>query len=86
MSTVNDITGDRIVSRPATDSFRANWDAAFGTKSSNEVFIEKVDGYFNVIIDYHDNQNCVLRMNREQFEELKRQIKKWDDTDFVSMP
>lgn len=86
MATVNDITGNRIVSRPATDSFRANWDAAFGPKETNAVYLEEVDGYFNIIIDYHNNQNCVLRMNREQFEELKRQIKKWDGTDFVSMP
>jgi hypothetical protein len=86
MATTNDITGARIVSRPATNSFRANWDAAFGPKPTNEVYIEKVDGFFNIIVDHQNNQNCVLRMNKEQFEELKRQIKTWDSTDFVSMP
>lgn len=83
MATTNDITGARIVSKPATDTFRANWDAAFGSKSSNMVYIEEVDGFFIIIVDYHNNQNCVLRLNREQFKELKRQIERWDSSDFT---
>ncbi len=87
MTTTNDITGDRIVSRYATDSFRANWDAAFGPKPTNKVYIEESDdGYTNIIVDYHDNQNCALRLNKEQFEELKRQLNSHDNSYFGVLP
>lgn len=86
MSATNDITGDRIVSRPSSELFRTNWDTVFGNTHTNKVYIEKINEFFIIIIDYHDNENCVLRLNREQFNELKQQIMKWSDSDFVSMP
>lgn len=74
MTAINDVTGGRIVSRPATDAFRANWDLAFGSKATDNVYIEKNDGYTTIIVDYHDNMNCVLRLNEQQYKNLSDQI------------
>lgn len=73
MTATNDITGDRIVSKTATDAYRNHYDEIFNNPS-NKVYIERVEGFYNIIVDYHDNPNCFLRLNRDQFMNLKDQI------------
>lgn len=73
MATKNDVTGDRIVSRPANDHYRDNWDTVFGSK--DKVYIKNDHhGYVNIIVDYHNNPNCSLRLTTTQYAELCRQI------------
>jgi hypothetical protein len=41
MTAKNDITGARIVSRVATDSYRLNWDNIFGESQNSKSMKEK---------------------------------------------
>lgn len=36
MTTTNNITGDKIKTKPGNDSFRENFDKIFGTKDENK--------------------------------------------------
>lgn len=44
MATHNDITGDPLISKPTTDSYRSNWDMIFNKKKSfQEVPVDLVE-------------------------------------------
>lgn len=66
----NDITGDTLISRPSSETFRMNWDKLM----KNDVHIKQVDGYVNIIIHWENNQNNFLRLSEEQFRILKQKI------------
>lgn len=36
MTTKNDITGDKLATKPANDAYRDNWERIFGTKFTNK--------------------------------------------------
>lgn len=36
MSSVNDVTGDRLVTKVNSDKYRDNWDRIFGVKQEDE--------------------------------------------------
>ncbi len=36
MITKNDITGDKLATKPSTDAYRDNWDRIFGAKSADK--------------------------------------------------
>lgn len=67
--TKNDITGDSIKSKPTTDLYRDNWDKIFNS-DKDKVYLEQVDGYFNIIVSSENNENCFIRLNEEQFKNL----------------
>jgi len=37
MSSINDITGDRLLSKPPTDKYRDGWDRIFGNTPKEKV-------------------------------------------------
>ena len=61
----NDITGNSIVSKPATQSFREGWDRIFNQKE-DKVLIEKdYDGDF--LISVSGNRN-LMKLSKKQFD------------------
>lgn len=61
----NDITGDSIVSKPPTQSFREGWDRIFNQKE-DKVLIEKdYDGDF--LISVSGNRN-LMKLSKKQFD------------------
>jgi len=41
MTTTNNITGDKIQTRPNSDKYRENWDRIFGSKKCDVATVEK---------------------------------------------
>ncbi len=39
----NDVTGNALVTKPASDQYRTGWDAIFGKKESKEVPVEPTE-------------------------------------------
>jgi hypothetical protein len=41
MTTKNDVTGDRLISKTASDAYRDNWERIFGKKNERKKSISK---------------------------------------------
>jgi hypothetical protein len=61
----NDITGNTIVSKPATQSFREGWERIFNQKE-DKVLIEK-DYDDNFLISVSGNRN-LMKLSKKQFD------------------
>jgi hypothetical protein len=63
----NDITGDPIASKAATDAFRAGWDRIFNAKEDTVLIEKDYDG--GVIISVSGNRN-LMKLSQKQFDRL----------------
>jgi hypothetical protein len=71
----NDVTQTEIRTPAATDAYRDGWTRVFGMNMSERVWIEDdEDGYVNLIVDYHLNENNQIRLSPVQYENLVAQI------------
>lgn len=43
MTTKNDITGDKLATKPATDAYRDNWDRIFGKPDPEAVILSEIN-------------------------------------------
>lgn len=68
----NDITGDPITSKAATNAFRKGWDRIFNHKDGDDVLIEKdYDGCY--LITAYGNRT-MMRLTKEQYDSLVKTI------------
>lgn len=74
MTAKNDITGDTIQSKVASDLYRENWEKIFMPKPDDSVFLVINDDYALIIADWKDNQNNMIRLNRAQYNKLRTLI------------
>lgn len=55
MTSKNDITGDKLATKPASDAYRDNWDRIFGKKTTTEVSPETLEDAVVKILDREFN-------------------------------
>jgi len=48
MKATNDITGDKLISKPANDAFRDGWDRIFGVHNKPESINNEQDELVNI--------------------------------------
>lgn len=69
------VKNEEIRTRAATKAYRDGWTRIFGLNMSERVWIEDdEDGYVNLIVDYHLNENNQIRLSQVQYENLVAQI------------
>lgn len=55
MTSKNDITGDKLATKPASDAYRDNWDRIFGKKTTTEASPETLEDAVVKILDREFN-------------------------------
>lgn len=73
MAAKNDITGDPITSKAATDAFREGWDRIFNAKEDQVLIEQDYDGEF--IISVSGNRN-LIKLTKKQFDLLVIEVLK----------
>lgn len=71
----NDITGDTIRTKVNSDAYRENWERIFG----DGVYLVFNDDHILIIVDYENNQNNMIRLNKVQFSNLKKKLCQIDE-------
>lgn len=55
MTSKNEITGDKLATKPANEAYRDNWDRIFGKKTTTEVSPETLEDAVVKILDREFN-------------------------------
>lgn len=67
MAAKNDITGDTITSKAATDAFREGWERIFNQREDRVLIEKDYDGGF--LISVSGNRN-LMKLSKKQFDNL----------------
>lgn len=68
----NDITGDTITSKAATDAFREGWERIFKQREDGDILIERdYDGGY--LISVAGNRN-LIRLTKRQYDNLVKTV------------
>ena len=70
MATKNEVTGDSIVSKPATDAFREGWDRIFGYEPPEVIVEPTADGGITIFA----GSKVFVKLSKEQYQSLVTKI------------